>query len=57
MPILLWLYFSDLKKGQLLHFEFNYLTTKPMPTFWAGDPIKTKLIELRFRCHMPATKP
>ena len=30
------------------------LTTKPMLTFGAG---KAELIELRFRCHMPATRP
>ena len=33
------------------------LTTKPMPTFQVGDRMKAKLIELRFRCHMPATRP
>ena len=32
------------------------LTPKPMPTFWVGDQIKAKLIELRFRCHMPGTR-
>ena len=26
-----------------------------MPTFWVGDRIKAKTIELRFRCHMAAT--
>ena len=34
---------------------FN-LTTKPTLTFWAGDQIKAKLIELRFRCHMHSYK-
>ena len=29
-------------------------TTKPLWTFLVGDQIKAKLIELRFRCHMPA---
>ena len=47
---------ADLKKdhqsGWLLH--FLKLTTKPMLTFWVGE---AELIELRFRCHMPATRP
>ena len=25
-----------------------------MPTIWVDDGIKAKLIELRFRCYMPA---
>ena len=35
------------------------LTFKPLnhAYFWVGDRIRAKLFELRFRCHMPATRP
>ena len=33
------------------------LTTKHMPNFWlVNGRIEDKLIELHFRCHMPATR-
>ena len=35
----------------------NCLTAKPMPTLLVDDRIKAKLIELRFRCHIPANRP
>ena len=33
------------------------LTIKLMPTIWVDDRIKAKLIELRFKFHMQATRP
>ena len=54
MPIVLTI-LSDMKKVAKM-VDCNIvlkLTTKLMLTFWVG---KVELIELRFRCHMPATR-
>ena len=55
MPIVLTI-LSDLKKftkmvGCCIVLK---LTTEPMLTFWVGE---AEMIELSFRCHMPAIRP
>ena len=55
MPIVLWLYSLIWKKvTKMVGCDIVFkLTTKPMLFFWVG---KAKLIELRFRRHIPATR-
>ena len=55
MPIVLTI-LSDLKKVTKMGgcYIVLKLITKPMLTFYVG---KAELIELHFRCHMPATRP